>query len=472
MILLQNRQRLAAIAMVIFMVILVGTAWVLMTGYAERAVQRAEAPSIAESTGPPLPGIPSLAVLPFENINRDPEELFLSNGIPETLSVRLGQKPGLFVIAHRSALAYPEKRPEPSRIGRALGVSHLLEGAVQKLAGFLLVRARLIEAATGKVVWEREYDGLIGQMFAYQNDIVTQVHARLVEKTPSTAGTPAGTPPVTPAIATPAAKTPFTSHTKAYDLFLRARELARRFQPGTNALAIQLLKKAIRYDPSYARAMAELGWRYLTAAERGWVKDRENALRQAESWGRQAIKGAPWPSALALLSGLAQHRLDLAGAVALAQRAVALAPNYAMAHSRLAWSLALNGEPARAIPVMQRALRLSPHAEEGDSAREAWIFLMAGKWEEALLRFSVLRARAATPRIQWETRLGQIVASLKLGRETVAKMLAETLPNTKPDSGWDYRLTTIEKNWRRMGLRDAAAAGRWIALLRRAGLNE
>ncbi|MEE8433469.1 MAG: tetratricopeptide repeat protein [bacterium] len=466
MALLQNRQKLAAIAMVIVMAALVGGAWVLMKGYAERAVGRAEAPSISESTGPPLPEAPSLAVLPFENINRDPHELFLPNGIAETLSVRLGNKPGLFVIAHRSAMAYrgkqPEgKRPERSQIGRALGVSHLLEGGVQKLAGFLLVRARLSEAATGKVVWEREYNGIVGQIFAYQDDIVARVHAQLAGQTGA----------ATPTAATPSPAPPFTSNTKAYNLFLRAKELGRRFQPGTNTLAIQQLGQAIRLDPKYARAMTELGWRYLTAAERGWVKDREDALRQAESWGRRAIKVVPWPDALTLLSRLAQRRRNHAEAVALAERAVALAPNHAAAHSRLAWSLALNGEAGRAMPVMQRAMRLSPRAEEGDSAREAWIYLMAGRWEDALVRFSVLRAWAVTPRIQRDARLGQVVSSLKLGRESEAKTLAETLPKTMPDSG-EYRLAAINEDWGEMGLRDSAAVGQWIALLRRAGLKE
>lgn len=459
--LLKNRQRLAAIAMVLVMVALVGGAWVLMTGYAERAVGRAEAPSIGESAGPPLPEAPSLAVLPFENINGDPEELFLSNGMAETLSLSLGQKAGLFVIAHRSALAYPKEPREHSRIGRALGVSHLLEGGVQKLAGFLLVRARLSEAATGKVVWEKEYDGIASDISAYQEDVVAQVRAHLAGST--TAATP---------VVTPAAKPPFTPNEKAYLLFLRARDLAQRFQRGANALAIQQLRQAIRLDPKYARAMAELGWRYLSAAERGWLKDREAALRLAESWGRRAIKAAPWTPALTLLSRLAQRRGNHAEAIALAEKAVALAPNHAAARSRLAWSLALNGEAGRAMPVMKTVMRLSPHAGEEDSAREAWIYLMAGKWEDALVRFSVLRARAVLPRVQRDARLGQIVCSLKLGRETEAKLLAETLPKGTPDNGGDYRLAAIQKDWREMGLRDTAAVGEWIALLRRAGLKE
>ena len=459
MTLLQNRQKLAAIAMVIVMVSLVSGAWVLMKGYAERAVGKAGAPSIGESIGPPLPKIPSLAVLPFENINNDPDETFLSNGVAETLSVKLGNKPGLFVIAHRSALAYAQERPERSQIGRALGVSHLLEGGVQKLAGFLLVRARLIEAATGKVVWEREYDGHVNQMFAYQGDIVARVLGQLAGKTgAATAATPAATPLLAP---------PFTSNPKAYDLFLRAKELGRRSQRGANALATQHLKRAIELDPKYARAMAELGWLYLKAAERGWLKNREDAHGLAESWGRRALNTANWPDALTLLSRLAQRHRDHAGAVALAQRAVALAPNHAAALSRLAWSLALNGEAGRAMPVMQRAMRLSPHAEEGDSAREAWIYLMAGRWEDALAGFSVLRARAVTPRIQRDARLGQIVGILKLGGESGAKVLAETLPASS-----DHGLAAIQQDWREMGLRDAAAVDEWIALLRRAGLKE
>jgi adenylate cyclase len=111
---------------------------------------------------------PSIAVLPFANTGRDPDQEYFSDGITDDIITELSHSRALFVIARNSSFAYRERLLDVRQIARELGVGYLLEGSVRRSAGRVRVTAQLIEAETGNHIWAERYDRNLSEIFAVQ----------------------------------------------------------------------------------------------------------------------------------------------------------------------------------------------------------------------------------------------------------------------------------------------------------------
>src|SRR5215831_15881086 len=118
-----------------------------------------------EKPAPPLPSVPSIAVLPFTNLSGDPQQDYFSDGITDDLITDLSRIPNLFVIARSSSFIYKGKAEKAQTIGRELGVKYLLEGSVRKAADELRLNAQLVDAATGNELWAQRYDRPMRDIF-------------------------------------------------------------------------------------------------------------------------------------------------------------------------------------------------------------------------------------------------------------------------------------------------------------------
>src|SRR5262249_25083472 len=105
-----------------------------------------------------LPDKPSIAVLPFQNMSRDPEQEYFADGITEDIITALSRISSLFVIARNSSFAYKGKAIDIRQIGRELGVRYLLEGSVRKAGARLRITSQLVEAETGSDLWADRLD--------------------------------------------------------------------------------------------------------------------------------------------------------------------------------------------------------------------------------------------------------------------------------------------------------------------------
>jgi adenylate cyclase len=114
--------------------------------------------STAAQPGLPLPDKPSLVVLPFVNMNKDPEQDYFSDGLTETLTGDLSQISSLFVIARNSAFTYKGKAVKMQDVGREMGVRYVLEGSVLRADNQVRINAQLIDATTGYHLWSERYD--------------------------------------------------------------------------------------------------------------------------------------------------------------------------------------------------------------------------------------------------------------------------------------------------------------------------
>jgi TolB-like protein len=116
----------------------------------------------------PLPDKPSIAVLPFENMSRDPEQDYFSDGITEDIITALSKLRWFFVIARNSTFAYKGKAPDVRQVARDLGVRYILGGSVRKAGDRLRITSQLIDAATGAHVWAEHYDRGVADILRYR----------------------------------------------------------------------------------------------------------------------------------------------------------------------------------------------------------------------------------------------------------------------------------------------------------------
>jgi TolB-like protein/class 3 adenylate cyclase/Tfp pilus assembly protein PilF len=193
------------------------------------------------------PSIPekSIAVLPFENLSDDKKNAFFADGVQDEILTNLARVADLKVISRTSVSQYKDTASRNLRdIGRALGVAHVLEGSVQRIANKVRVNAQLIDARNDAHLWAQTYDRDLADVFAIQSQIAetiaTQLQAHLSANEKARMEKPATTDPV------------------AYDLYLRARQLDDLSNDpdakGSLLQGISLLEEAVRRDPKFYRA--------------------------------------------------------------------------------------------------------------------------------------------------------------------------------------------------------------------------
>ena len=112
-----------------------------------------------------LPAVPSVAVLPFDNMSGDPEQEYFSDGITEDLITDLSKVSGLFVIARNSVFVYKGHAVDVQDLGEELGVRYVVEGSVRKADGRVRITAQLIDAVTGGHLWAERYDRNLDDIF-------------------------------------------------------------------------------------------------------------------------------------------------------------------------------------------------------------------------------------------------------------------------------------------------------------------
>ncbi|MGH6661598.1 MAG: tetratricopeptide repeat protein, partial [Rhodospirillales bacterium] len=306
-------------------------------------------PTTADTVAPPpLPDVPSIAVLPFANLSGDPEQEYFSDGVADDLITALSNVRSFFVIDRSSSFTFKGKAVTMKEVGQALGVRYVVEGSVRKAGNKVRVSTQLVEAATGTHVWGDRYDGALDDIFDLQDRIVAsvvgaiepQLHRAEVERIRH--------------------KRPDSFD--AYDLTLAGLAHMNRLTPEDTDKGLALFRRAIEADPTYARAYACASWCYRRRAQlKGMVlsdAERAEAVRLAQA-ALKADSTDPyvlWQAGItaALVEG------DIEEGTALVDRSLAINAN-----SNRAWLSSANqrcrsGDPETAIEHAEKAMRLSP----------------------------------------------------------------------------------------------------------------
>jgi len=299
-----------------------------------------------ESAGLPLPDKPSIAVLPFANLSRDPAQEYFSDGVTEDLITGLSKVSGLFVIARNSAFTYKGKPVKVRDVGRELGVRYVLEGGVQRAGSRVRVTAQLVDASTEYHIWAERYDREMSDIFAVQDEVTQQIiRALAVTLTDAERGRLGRAP---------------TGVLEAYDLVLRGHEERMRTTREGNAEARRLFVKALDLDPNYAAAYLELSWTHLQSWQFLWSPDREGLDRARELAEKAMALNDTLVGAYDVLGQIYLWMKEHDRAIELGERAIALAPNDADGYESLAEILGWSGRPEDSIRLIRHAMRLNP----------------------------------------------------------------------------------------------------------------
>jgi TolB-like protein/Tfp pilus assembly protein PilF len=293
--------------------------------------------------------IRSIAVLPFDNLSRDPDNAYFADGVQDEILTRLAKVADLKVISRTSTQRFKSSPNDLPQIAKQLRVAHILEGSVQKSGDQVRVNVQLINALTDAHLWADIYDRKLTDILAVESDIAKTIADTLQAK-------------LTGSEKTAIAKRP-TVNSEAYELYLKGRYFWNKRTGPDLRKAIDYFNQAIEKDPKYAVAYAGLADSYVLLSRYGAGTPRES-FPPAKAAAKKALEIddtlAEAHTSLGFI--LCLYDLDFASSIKEFERAIALNPNYATAHHWFGGGgpLLLVGEFDRAIAEAKRAVELDP----------------------------------------------------------------------------------------------------------------
>jgi len=305
------------------------------------------APVNAVLLGRQQEAIESVAVLPFANDSADPDAEYLSDGITETLINNLSQIWNLRVVARSTVFRYEGKDIDPQKAGNDLHVRAVVSGRLLQRGSTLIIRAELMDVATGAQLWGGQYNRKAEDVFALQDDLSREISEKLRlqltgdEKQRLTKR--------------------YTEDAEAYRLYLKGRYHWNKRSPEGLQKAVEYFRQALEKDPAYSLAYAGLADTYAYLSFFNVVAPRE-AMPKAKN---AAVKG------LEIDKDLAEAHVSL-GYVSFTydgdwpaagkhfEQALALNPAYSRAHTFYPFYLSSLGRSEEALEVARRALDFDP----------------------------------------------------------------------------------------------------------------
>ena len=332
-----------------------------------------DAPDKTIAEAPALPDRPSLAALPFLNLSGDIEQEYFTDGVVEDIITALSRIRWLFVIARNSSFTYKGRAVDVKQVGRELGVRYVLEGSVRKAAHKVRITGQLIDATTGAHLWAERFESALDDIFELQDQVTEAVVGAIA-------------PQLERAEIERAKRKP-TESLDAYDYYLRGMAHLHLGSRESIDLALGQFNHALMRDPNFASAYAMAAWCYFWRKVNGWMTDRPGEIAEGARLARRAVDLGR-DDAVALTRGghaLAHLTGDVAGGIALLDRALVLNPNLASAWFLAGFLRTWNGEPDAAIEHFAHAMRLSPLDPElyRMQAGLAAAHLFAGRFDAA-----------------------------------------------------------------------------------------
>ncbi|MCH8913076.1 MAG: tetratricopeptide repeat protein, partial [Planctomycetes bacterium] len=290
---------------------------------------------------------PSIAVLPFDNLNKDPKEDYFSEGITMDIVNDLSKFQNLLVIDSGSVSGDKGKSLSIEDISRKLGVRYVLEGSVLKSGERVRINAQLIDSATGQHIWAERYDQATDNIWDIQDEITGRIVRTLALRITE--------------IEQQRVLAKSTDNLEAYEFTLRGRALIARQSRSENFEARKMFRSAIELDPNYATAYAGLGWTYFEPVQWGWTGSPQEAVEQAHDLSQKALSlEATNVYGRRLLASIYALRRQHELALIESERLIAINPNDARSFGQQGMALVWLGRPEGAILALERALRFDP----------------------------------------------------------------------------------------------------------------
>lgn len=335
-----------------------------------QAAQVMDVPAIAQQYRTAIVG-----VLPFANLSDSQDEYF-SDGLTEDLIHALSLQSFYRVLSRNSTFAFKGKNASTRVIAREIDATYLIQGSVRRAGAKIRVTAELIAPESGEQLWTGRYDRDIGELFAMQDEITTNLSAAIATEIVRAEASAPARP---------------TTDVSAWDRFLKGLSHYYRLTKEDHVAAIALFRKAIALDPNLSIAHAYLATIQIQSIQFGWIKGTR------EMW---------------------------AEAMGLAEASVRLDPRSSFAFSILSWVQGMEGNYEAAMDAAKRAVALNPY-DMGARGVLGICHFIIGEHRQAIELFSMAAQRGnSDPRYQWAALnafshylVGQYDATLSWARE-------------------------------------------------------
>ena len=361
----------------------------------------------------------AVAVLPFDNMSKDPAEDYFVDGLTEDIITALAYWRWFPVVARNSTFTYKGKPKNVTEIGRELGAAYLVEGSARRSGKQVRITVQLIEAATGHHLFAERYDRDIADVFIVQEEIAERIVVSIE-------------PEIHRAEARRAARK-HPSDLDAWDHALKALSLQERMTPAGHAEARNHLKLALGIDPTSARAWLLLSLCHYHEGILGWVEPRADALQSSLEAAEEALAhdDREWLAHGLWGMGRLWTARDFSSALEGAERAVALNPSAPLARHFLACVLEFSGHPADALPHLEAILRLDPRYRFRSLALadQSLCHLLLGNLDEAIsIAGSAVRIQPGNVRARQRLVAGLSLSGLDERARTAAMELSRLQP--------------------------------------------
>ena len=337
--------RLLPVAILVLIALGIGWWWTTLS----RKSQPVRDQAASSATNQPA-NIPekSIAVLPFDNLSRDPDNAFFTEGVQEEILTRLAKVADLKVIARTSTQRFKSEPADLRDVGQQLGVMNILEGSVQRANDQVRLHVQLINAMTNAHLWAEIYDRKLTDIFAVESEIAKTVADTLQAKLSGSEKVALTTKP--------------TENPEAHELYLKGRYFWNRRTAENLKKAADYFQQAIGKDPQYALAYSGLAdCHVLLPLYPELGSNPRDELPKALTAARKAVElDDTLAEAHASLARALASDLQLSAAMSEFNRAIELNPNYATAHQWFGECLQSQGQLEEALAELKRAQELDP----------------------------------------------------------------------------------------------------------------
>jgi TolB-like protein/Tfp pilus assembly protein PilF len=397
-----------------------------------------------------LPGrlgtIDSIAVLPFQNVDRYSYSEYLTDGITENIISKLAQLPGLKkVIARSSVFSYKGKEINPQVAGRELGVDAVFVSRMSRRGEELTISVELIRVRDNSRIWGKRYTCNISEIFAVQEEITNSITDNLRLRLTGAE--------------LERMKKRYTEKTEAFIAYTKGRFFWNKRTQADLERAIEYFEQALQIDPNYALAYTGLSFSYFLLPEYGTYRPKEVYPKSKEaSLKALEIDDLLSEARVSLAQILRRFEYNWAGAEREYRRALELDPNNATAHHWYGYDLMCVGQFEKGIKEIRRALELDPlslvinrnlgqalyRARRYDEALDILqktlemdptfsathlyigsIYLQQGKYEDALAEFQKEKGNAKGWSMRLDAWIG--VTYAKMGEEEKTRATLDDL---------------------------------------------
>ena len=311
----------------------------------------------------------SIAVLPFEIRNNDPDDEYISDGITESISNSLTRLPGLKVIPFSVARRYQGKAMTSQQVGDELHVAAVLTGRVTRRGDSLTIGVELADVHQGTLLWGTQYNRKLVDLLAVQRDIAAAVSGRLQTQRSGEDQR--------------RLQSGSTDDPEAYQLYLKGHYFTAKLTTDGINKGAAYFKQALAIDSNYALAWDGLAFNYTAASD--WTMSPKEAERLANAAATRALTIDTTLASAHVSLGLVAHwyHWDWAAAEREFTRAIEMSPSDRRGHQYYAWLLATLGRYDQAIVEAKRAQLLDPVSAEATN-HVGLILVLARRYDEAI----------------------------------------------------------------------------------------